>query len=246
VSGETCRKGHPVDRSHRGKWVCRQCHRDESRERWQILSDAARHLGLTQAQYIATYGKSAKTARTVLEGPAAPPRPDQCRRGHPRTPENTGYKQGPNGETRYCTACRRDREAEVWSGIADAAEKAGMSASEWIRLHGRSRGSVPTPRSSPDRPPDPNGAGSRYDRARRTRAAVRADALATSTHVAHLDPDQRDWDGLSVLAVCSCGWRETHPNPWDARSALNTHTMNRPDSQVVRGDRVDRRWQETA
>jgi hypothetical protein len=242
VSGETCRKGHPVDRSHRGKWVCRQCHRDESRERWRILSDAARHLGLTQAQYVAAHGKSAKTARAVLEGPAAPPRPDQCRRGHPRTPENTGYKQGPNGETRYCTACRRDREAEVWAGIADAAELAGMSPSEWVRLHGRSRGSVPTLASSPD----PAAAGSRYERARRTRAAVRADALATWTHVAHLDPDQRDWDGLSVLAVCSCGWRETHPNPWDARSALNTHTMNRPDSQVVRGDRVDRRWQETA
>jgi hypothetical protein len=250
----TCGKGHTaVERTSRGKWVCRECAREAAREKDRLIGSAARHAGLTRDEYKARHGQTRAAAEAVLAGPAAEPRPDTCRNGHPRTPENTGWKQNDarnGGPTRYCTACRRDRDAAAWATIADAAAAAGMSTSEWVRQHGRkpsAAANTATLGTSRRRPsPDDEEARSRRQRAREARDQIRAEALATWTHVATLDPDQRDWDGLSVLALCSCGWRETHATRDDARRALTDHTAARLDARQVHGDRVDHHRQEPA
>jgi hypothetical protein len=245
-----CPKGHQAGRTISGKWRCPECERVNARRRDQLLGDAARHLGLTRDEYAALHGKSMGAAQRVLAGPPGEPRPDTCRRGHPRTPENTGHKRAGDGFTRYCTACRRDRDAETGAAIADAADHAGVSASEWIRRHGTVTAAAAAGRAArgtePERRPAVSAIGARAERARQARAQVRAEAEAARTHVVSLDPDQRDWDGLSILAICSCGWRETHATPDRARAALRDHTAERPDAAHVRGDRLDQYRQVSA
>jgi hypothetical protein len=246
-----CSKGHPTERTPRGKWVCRTCNRENGRERDRILAQAAKHLGLTRVEYALRHGKRTDTALAVLAGPGVDPRPETCRRGHPRTPENTGWKRAHGRTTRYCTACRRARDADAWAAVAAAADQSGMSCSQWLRLHGRNltAAAEAARRILPDRP-EPQRLrarpGTDLDQARRARDQVRADLEAEWTHVVRLDPDQRDWDGLSVLALCSCGWRETHATPDRARAALKDHAADRPDARHIRGDRVDHFRQETA
>jgi hypothetical protein len=245
-----CRAGHPLTRRN-GKSVCRECARDASRDLDRLIGAAARHLGLTRAAYRAEHGSVRRVAEAVLAGPPAPPRPETCARGHVRTPENTGWKRSRGRAHRYCTACARERDSAALTTISAAAEQAGLTSAEWIRRHGGNRSSAaaaaaaqlhlhgPRPRSRPE-------SRARDEAVRQARAATRARVAASGrTHIAHLDPDQPDWDGLSVLAVCSCGWRETHATPYRARAALAEHTATRPDSAYVRGDRLDS-WQESA
>jgi hypothetical protein len=219
----TCRRGHtnPV-RDNVG--ACGTCRTDDARERSQLIRAAAAHLGLTRREYEATHGGGRVTARAILAGPPAAPAPEQCRNGHPRTEQNTGHRTV-NGKTiRYCVVCRTaSRNASRERERAAKAEQ-------------------PPP---PPRPRKPHNWAYRQ-RLLALREAARVRAAAEVPHVAHLDPEQRDWDGLSVLALCSCGWRETHATPDRARAALKDHTETRPDVLWVRGDRVDHDWQVTA
>jgi hypothetical protein len=244
-----CREGHPLTlRGSGGKRICRVCERARARDTHRLLGDAARHLGLTLDAYRAEHGGSRATAEAVLAGPAAPPQPETCPNGHRRTSANTGWKRSHGRTHRFCIDCRRIRDRRAWDVIAVAAERHGMSASEWIRRHGGNYSTAAVAAGMEPavevrhRKPDN---WSRNERARQARAATRARAAATATHVAHLDPEPSTWDGLSILALCSCGWRETHATPDRARAALHAHTAERPDSAYVRGDRLDH-WQETA
>jgi hypothetical protein len=245
---DLCPEGHPLTLRSGGRHTCRDCTRAAARDTYRLISAAARHLGLTNDAYRAAHGGSRATAQAVLAGPPAPKGPETCPNGHPRTPENTGWKRSHGREHRFCQVCRRQRDRRAWDAIVEAAERKGMSATEWIRRHGGNystaavaAGMEPAERK-PERKPD---TWSRDQRARLAREATRARAAAAATHVVHLDPEPHRWDGLSVLALCSCGWRETHATPDRARAALADHTAERPDAAYVRGDRLDH-WQETA
>jgi hypothetical protein len=248
---DLCQHGHPYSYRSDGERVCRECSRANSREREQLISAAARHLGLTRRQFKAIHGTTRAACLAALTEPATP-KPDTCRQGHPRTPDNVGWKHRPGREpTRYCMACRRDRDADAWAAVAEAADQAGVSASRYIRDHGGTLAGAATVArrnrgAEPKRPRDISAINDRFERAQQARAQVRAEAEAVWTHVATLDPDQRDWDGLSVLALCSCGWRETHGTRVEALAAASAHTANRRDARHVRGDRLDRHYQESA
>jgi hypothetical protein len=246
---ERCPDGHSIRRTPTGKWRCRTCEQARARQRDRLISDAARHLGLTRRQYLATHGSSRDACLAALAEPANP-KPELCRQGHPRTDENTGWKQREGRDpVRYCKPCRRDRDADAWAAVAEAADQAGVSASQYIRDNGgtlmgaANLARLGTTRKRPRR--DVAEIDDRFERAQQARAQVRAEAEATWAHVARLDPDQRIWDGLSVLALCSCGWRETHASRDAAADAAVAHTASRSDARHVRGDRLDN-WQESA
>jgi hypothetical protein len=231
-----------------GKRFCRECANEAAREQYRLCAAAARHLGLTNAAYLAAHGSSRAAAKAVLAGPPAQLGPEHCPNGHPRTPENTGRKRSHGRDHRYCSACRRERDRRAWTAIIAAAEQHGISASEWVRRNGGNYSVAAIAAGMEPAEPYParREGSAREEAARKAREATRARAAQWAAHVAHLDPDQPDWDGLSVLALCSCGWRETHPHPDGARAALKAHTDVRPDAAHVRGDRLDPYWQETA
>lgn len=56
--------GHWRRQNHRpDSWQCAECVRINARKRWAVVASAARSLGLTSKQFVATYGYSMSVAR---------------------------------------------------------------------------------------------------------------------------------------------------------------------------------------
>jgi hypothetical protein len=76
-----CLRGHPLSGDNllesdkkRGWRSCRACTSIRTRERNELLAEAAAHLGMSQRAYIQRFGRAAEDARLILDG--KPPRLD--------------------------------------------------------------------------------------------------------------------------------------------------------------------------